>query len=139
MLPVEKKIKENNLFASEGLCIASTWGELFIFPPSFVVAWVEMPGWAPVLFLTACVGHGSAPDLLFSGGRGGPLLLKKLKNANRKDIMRKRRHVVKFLTCSTTSGSWGADRELKGILLLAPWQLNSADLGSEVVVSLSSE
>lgn len=43
MLPVKKKIKENNLFASEGLCIASTWGELFIFLPSFVAAWVEMP------------------------------------------------------------------------------------------------
>lgn len=30
MLPVEKNIKENNLFASEGLRTASAWGELFI-------------------------------------------------------------------------------------------------------------
>lgn len=64
-------------------------------------------------------GHGSAPHLLFSGGSGGSLLLKKLKNATRKDIMRKRRHVVRFLTCSTNSGSRGADCELNRILLLA--------------------
>lgn len=29
-LPVEKNIKENDLFASEGLCIASAWEELLI-------------------------------------------------------------------------------------------------------------
>lgn len=95
---------------------------------SFVVAWVVVPGWSRVTSQSSTVQrrdvsaerYSSAPPLLwFSKDKGGPLLLKKLKHAIGKNIMKERRDIFRFLTCSTKSDSQGAGSELKRNLLLS--------------------
>ena len=84
-----------------------------------------MPGWSRITSQNSAVQRRDVSAdtdtalLLAFCGSGDPLLLKKLKHAIGKNIMKERRDIFRFLTCSTKSDSQGAGSELKRNLLLS--------------------